>query len=56
MTLGTLQGYVYSYWTPPISSTDNTAYPAYHFYFSSHVVVSADVYSGQVLGVEGDLN
>ncbi|MBV8643614.1 MAG: hypothetical protein JO225_06830, partial [Candidatus Eremiobacteraeota bacterium] len=56
MSLGTLQGYVYGYWTPSISSSDNTAYPAYHFYFSSHAVVSADAYSGQILGVEGGLN
>lgn len=54
--LATLQGYVYGYWTPPINSTDNTAYPAYHYFFSNHAVVSADAYSGQILGVLGSLN
>ena len=49
---GNLQGYMYSYWTPPIDSTDNTAYPAYHFFFDSHTVVSVDAYSGQVLGTD----
>ena len=54
--LGTIQGYLYSYFTPPIDSTDNTAYPAYHFFSSNGVVVSADAYSGEVLGIAGDLN
>jgi hypothetical protein len=47
---GNLLGYTYSYWTPSIDSTDNTAYPAYHFFFDTHVVVSVDAYSGLVLG------
>jgi hypothetical protein len=49
---GNLQGYTYSYWTPSIDSTDNTEYPAYHFFFDSHTVVSVDAYSGQVLGTD----
>ena len=46
--MGNLLGYVYSYWTPAITSTDNTAYPAYHFFYDSHNVVSVDAYSGNV--------
>ena len=51
--VGTFQGYVYSYWTPGIDSTDNTAYPAYHFFYSNHAVVSVDAYSGAVLDING---
>ncbi len=53
--LGTLNGYRYAYWTPPFSSTDNTAYPAYHFFYSSHYVVSADAHNGQFLGVNANI-
>lgn len=49
--LGNLLGYVYSYWTPAITSTDNTAYPAYHFFYDSHNVVSVDAYAGTVQGI-----
>ena len=46
--LGTFLGYTYGYWTPAYYSTDNTAYPAYNFYFSSGTRITADAQSGQI--------
>jgi len=51
-TLGQPLGYLYGYWTPSITSTDNTAYPAFHFFYSGHYVVSVDAYSGAVESID----
>jgi hypothetical protein len=50
--LGSATAYLYGFWTPPITSTDNTAYPAYHFLFANHNVVSVDAYSGTVYSID----
>lgn len=51
--IGTLLGYTYSYWSPQYALTDNTAYPAYNYYYTSHKIVSVDAASGNVLGISG---
>jgi hypothetical protein len=48
--LGSFVGYNQSFWTTTYDSTDNTAYPAYNFYYSSHHVLSVDALSGAMLG------
>lgn len=48
--LGSFVGYNRSYWLPSFQSTDNTAYPAYHFYYSNHYRVSVNAISGRVVG------
>lgn len=48
--LGSFLGYNRNYWLPSFQSTDNTAYPAYHFYYSNHNRVSVNAVSGKVVG------
>ena len=48
--LGSLNGYSQTFWSTPYDSTDNTAYPAYNFYYSSHNVLTLDALSGAMLG------
>ncbi len=48
--LGSFVGYALTYWTPSAETVDNTAYPAYHFFFSSHHRVTVNAVSGQVIG------
>jgi hypothetical protein len=48
--IGSFVGYTQTYWSTPFDSTDNSAYPAYNFVFSSGYVIHADASSGQILG------
>lgn len=50
-SFGTLVGYCQGYFTPDIATIDNTAYPAYHFFFSSGAVITADALNGNVYQV-----
>lgn len=49
--LGTPLGYLFSYWSPPFYSLDNTAYPVYQIIYSTGASMSVDAASGDVLGI-----
>jgi hypothetical protein len=49
-TLGSFVGYALTYWTPPYEAVNNTAYPAYHLFFSNHNRVTVNAISGAVIG------
>ncbi len=47
-SLGTVKGYSYTNYTPPITGTDDTAYSVYNFFYSNGTVLHVDGSSGKL--------